>query len=114
MEITINGVTFSRLRSLNIKRELRRTEIKYNTKGDMLIDLVNRKYLLEADFGLLTESEMKTLRELSAEIFVSVTFNAPEGVVTEDFHISDEPAPAVTTVNGITMYGGVRLVLKQK
>lgn len=114
MQITIDGVPFSNVTELNVKREMRRTEIRYNTRGDMLIDLVNRKYLLEVGFGLLTEAELSALRSLSEKIFVSVTFDAPEGRITENFHISDEPAPFVSTVNGIKMYGGVRLTLKQK
>ncbi len=114
MKITIDGVEFDGVTELNAKRGIRRTDIRYNTQGDMLIDLVARKYQLEVTFGLLSEDELKSLRELSAKIFVSVTFEAPEGEVTADFHISDEPAPAVTTVNGVRMYGGVKLIMKQR
>ncbi|MCH5205428.1 MAG: hypothetical protein J1F09_00655 [Oscillospiraceae bacterium] len=114
MRITIDDAEFGNVTELNVKRELRRTDIRYNTQGDMLIDLVNRKYLLEVTFGLLSESELSTLRELSKKIFVSVTFDSPEGEITEDFHISDEPAPALTRVNGVRMYGGVKLTMKQR
>ena len=119
MQITIDGVPFSNVTELNVKREMRRTEIRYNTRGDMLIDLVNRKYKLTVRFGLLTEKELKLLRGLTKEIFVTVKFPAPEsdtddGMVTGEFHISDEPAPTVTVVNGITMFGGVELVMRQK
>ena len=79
-----------------------------------MIDMVCRKYALEVTFGLLTESELKTLRDLSQRIFVSVKFSSPEGDVTADFHISDEPAPELTVVNGAKMYGGVKLTMKQK
>ena len=44
----------------------------------------------------------------------SKTGSADGGLVTGEFHISDEPAPTVTTVNGVTMYGGVELVMLQK
>lgn len=114
MKITINGVVFANLTELKINRELRKTEIRYNTRGDMLIDMVARKYALEASFGLMTESELKKLRAITQNIFVSVTFNAPEGEVSADFHISDEPAAALKTVNGVKMYGGVKLSMKQK
>ena len=114
MTIWINDIGFSRVTELSAKRELRCTDIHYNTQGDMLIDLVNRKYKLTVHFGLLTESEMKQLRTLCSEIFVTVVFPAPEGEVTAEFHIADEPAPAVTVVNGVTMYGGVELVMLQK
>lgn len=114
MKITINSIVFDKVTELSAKRETRRTEIHYNTQGDMLIDLVNRKYRLTVLFGLLTENELAQLRELSQEIFVTVTFPAPEGEVTADFHIAEEPAPAVTTVNGVVMYGGVKLVMLQK
>ena len=99
---------------LTAERETRRTDIHYNTQGDMLIDLVNRKYEVEAVFGLLTEKELKSLREQTQEIFAEVRFSAPEGEVCEDFHISEEPAPMVTTVNGVTMYGGVKMLMKQR
>lgn len=114
MTITINGVQFDKVTELTAERETRRTEIHYNTQGDMLIDLVNRKYRLKVLFGLLSENELKQLRELCSEIFVTVGFHAPEGDVTADFHIADEPAPQVTTVNGVAMYGGVELVFLQK
>ena len=76
--------------------------------------------LLTVRFGLLTSKELEQLRSLTKEIFVTVKFPAPEGesadggLVTGEFHISDEPAPTVTTVNGVTMYGGVELVMLQK
>lgn len=114
MKITIDNNTFKNVTELNVKRELRQTDIRYNTQGDMLIDMVNRKYALEVTFGLLTKSELELLRSLSEKIFVSVTFTAPEGEVTADFHISDEPAPQIARVNGVTMYGGVRFTMKQR
>lgn len=114
MKITINDEVFNNVTELRVDRELRRTEIRYNTRGDMLIDMVARKYALEVSFGLLTENELKKLRALSQSIFVSVTFNAPEGKITADFHISEEPAAEVKTINGVRMYGGVTLLMKQK
>ena len=43
MTITINGTQFDKVTELSADREARRTEINYNTQGDLLIDLVNRK-----------------------------------------------------------------------
>lgn len=114
MTITINGIEFDKVTELSADRETRCTEIHYNTQGDMLIDLVNRKYRLTVLFGLLTEQELKQLRSLTREIFVTVKFPAPEGEETGEFHITDEPAPAVTVVNGIRMYGGIKLTMMQK
>ena len=113
MRITVNDEIFD-VTELRVDRELRKTEIRYNTRGDMLIDMVARKYALEVSFGLLTENELKKLRALSQEIFVSVTFDAPEGKVTAEFHVSDEPAAEIKSVNGVRMYGGVKLVMKQR
>lgn len=114
MTIEINGVSFAKVTELNAQRKTRRTEIRYNTRGDMLIDLVNRKYEVTVVFGLLTESELKALREQTEPIFARVRFTAPEGEVCEEFHITEEPAPTVTAVNGVTMYGGVKLLMKQR
>ena len=114
MEITINDTEFDNVTELNIQRAARRTELRYNTQGDLLIDLVNRKYEVDVIFGLLTEKELKALREAASEIFVTVRLDAPEGEITEEFHISDEPAPTVTRINGVVMYSGVKLHLKQK
>ena len=114
MKITINDEVFDNVTELRVDRELRKTQVRYNTRGDMLIDLVARKYALEVSFGLMTDYELKRLRELSQNIFVSVTFDSPEGKITADFHISGEPAAEVKTVNGVRMYGGVTLLMKQK
>lgn len=114
MRITINNEVFTNVTELHVDRELRKSDIRYNTRGDMLIDVVARKYSLSVSFGLMTENELKKLRELSRETFVSVSFHSPEGDVTEDFHISNEPAAEIKTVNGVRMYGGVKLEMKQK
>lgn len=114
MKITIDDKVFTNVTEINVKRELRQTEVRYNTRGDLLIDMVARKYLLEVSFGLMSEAELKALRELIEEIFVSVTFDAPEGKITREFHVSDMPAFQVKKVNGVKMYGGVKLIFKQK
>ncbi len=114
MTIYINDTPFDKLTVFSADRETRRTEINYNTQGDMLIDLVNRKYRLKAVFGLLTESELAQLRALTAEIFVRVRFPAPEGMTQSDFHVIDEPAPAVTEINGVKMYSGTELTFLEK
>ncbi|MBQ8195786.1 MAG: hypothetical protein IJZ47_10515 [Oscillospiraceae bacterium] len=114
MTIYINGVAFDKVTVLSADRETRRTEINYNTQGDMLIDLVNRKYRLKVVFGLLTGEELASLRSLTAEIFVTVRFTAPEGEVEAQFHVVNEPAPAVTKVNGVTLYSGTELIFLQK
>ena len=114
MRIELNGEVFDNVTELNIQRETRQTEVRYNTQGDMLIDLVNRKYRIEAVFGLLTEGELARLRGQTADIFVRVRLTAPEGEIDEDFHVSNEPAPKLTYVNGVAMYGGVKLVMRQK
>ena len=69
---------------------------------------------MQHGFTLLTEKELKRLRNVTENIFVTVSFPAPEGQVTAEFHVSGEPAPVVTTVNGVTMYSGVELTLLQK
>lgn len=114
MKITINDEVFTGVTELKVDRELRKTEIRYNTQGDMLIDVVARKYVLEVSFGLMTENELKKLRKLTNLVFVNVTFTSPEGELTESFHISDEPAAVVKEVNGVRMYGGVKLTMRQK
>ncbi len=114
MTIYINNVAFDKVTVFSADRETRRTEINYNTQGDMLIDLVNRKYRLRVIFGLLTEFELAALRSLTKEIFVSVRFSAPEGETEHEFHVINEPAPAVTKVNGVTMYSGTELIFLQK
>lgn len=114
MTITINDEVFTNVTELHVNRELRKSDIRYNTRGDMLIDVVARKYALSVTFGLMTETELKKLRELTREIFVSVSFHSPEGDVSEDFHVSNEPAAEIKTVNGVRMYGGVKLEMKQK
>ena len=113
MKITIDGAEYQ-CASVNIKRELRRTDINYNTQGDMLIDLVRRKYCLEVTFGILTELEADILRANCEQIFVNVGFDSPEGYLEKEFHVMNEPAFEVTTVNNTKMYGGIKIVFKEK
>lgn len=114
MNITINDEEFTNVTELHVDRELRKSDLRYNTFGDLLIDVVARKYSLSVSFGLMTEQELKKLRLLTKNIFVTVSFHSPEGEVSEQFHISNEPAAEVKTVNGVKMYGGVKLEMKQK
>lgn len=114
MKITINDVEFNNVTELHANRELRQSEVRCNVLGELLIDLVTRKYALSVTFGLMTESELKKLRQLTKNIFVTVSFHAPEGQITSSFHVSNEPAAEVKIVNGIRMYGGVTLEMKQK
>lgn len=113
MIIKIGGTDFE-CKSIDIRRELRRTDITYNTQGDMLIDLVRRKYCIEAVFGLLTEIEASSLREKCESIFVTVGFNAPEGYLEKEFHVMNEPAFETTAIDGMKMYGGIKLIFKEK
>ncbi len=114
MKITINDVEFDNVTELHVNRELRQSDVRCNAFGDLLIDVVSRKYALVVTFGLMTENELKKLRQLTKNIFVTVSFHAPEGEVSSSFHISNEPAAEVKTVNGVKMYGGVKLEMKQK
>lgn len=114
MTIYINGTKFDKVTELSADRVARRTTVNYNTDGDMLIDLVNRKYKLRVVFGMLTKGELAVLRELTKDIFVTVKFTAPEGEVEAEFHISEEPAPQLCTVNGVEMYSGTELIMQQK
>ena len=114
MTVKLNDISFDKVTELRADRIARRTEVRYNTQGDLLIDLVNRKYEAEIVFALLTEQELKTLREVTGGIFVKAQFPAPEGDVCGDFYVAEEPAPTVTQVGSVTMYGGVKLRLIQK
>lgn len=114
MTIYINGTKFDKVTELSADRVARRTAVNYNTDGDMLIDLVNRKYKLRVVFGMLTKGELAALRELTKDIFVTVRFTAPEGEVEAEFHISEEPAPQLCTLNGVEMYSGTELIMQQK
>ncbi|MCH5195771.1 MAG: hypothetical protein J1F28_03600 [Oscillospiraceae bacterium] len=113
MTITIGGFDFM-CTHVDLKRELRRTDIRYNTQGDMLIDLVRRKYRLEVTFGLLTSLEIEALRANCEQIFVKVGFDSPEGRLVREFHVMNEPAPIITTVNDVNLYGGVKIVFMEK
>ena len=74
MTIWINNIGFNSVTELSAKRKLRRTDIRYNTQGDMLIDLVNRKYRLTVRFGLVTSKELEQLRKYKQFKIVNIYF----------------------------------------
>ena len=113
MTVTIGGSDF-KCAHVDLKRVLRRTDIRYNTKGDMLIDLVRRKYRLVVTFGVLTALEAEILRKNCEQIFVTVGFDSPEGRITREFHVMSEPAAIISTVNDVDLYGGVKIVFEEK
>lgn len=114
MDIYINSMKVPKVLDYSIKRVTRNTKTEYNANGDMLIDIVARKYILELSLGMLTQNELMALYAETQEPFFKVTATSPqEGEFTSWYHLAEEPAEVALSAGGVT-YKALRLVMEEQ
>jgi hypothetical protein len=97
------------------QRNARNTKTEYNANGDMLIDMVNRKFTLTVYLGQLTQEEMAQLYEKTEPVFFPVSFFSPfHGAIQREFFLSCQPAHLDFTYGGQVYYKATKLVLEEK
>lgn len=101
--------------SYSADRVTRNTRTEYNANGDLLIDLVSRKYKLTVYLGQLDASEMQRLLQETEAAFFTVAFYSPVyGEIERQFHLEEQPAEIEYTADGKPVYGALKLLLEEK
>lgn len=103
-----------KIKSFSAEHKTRRTEIEYNTKGDLLIDLVARKYTLKIGFGVLSSAEVAIVREKTEGVFCEVIFPYGSETITRDFHVISTPFSFLCENSDGKYYSDIELVLEEK
>lgn len=76
-----------------VDKAIRRTDVKYNANGDMLVDMVSRKYQLTVYLGMMSDEEYRSFMQETEDIFFTVTFYCPlYGEMTKQFFLKARPA----------------------
>ena len=113
--ISFNGKKLSKIIDYSVDRKTRKTSTEYNANGDMLIDMISRKYTLSLILGPLTEAELWEIYSITEAIFFTVKFTCPHmGELTREFHLGKEPSTILAFSEKGIRYKNVKLVLEEK
>lgn len=114
-ELYFNGWKVPKVLSYSADRNTRNTRTEYNANGDLLIDLVSRKYTLTVYLGRLSGEEMKRLLQETEPVFFTAAFYSPVyGEVQRSFHLAEQPAEIEYEADGKPVYGALKLVLEEQ
>lgn len=109
-ELEVPGVI-----TYSAERNTRNTTVEYNADGEMLIDIVNRKFTLTVYLDGLTSAQLHSIYEQTEAVFFPVTFFTPQfGEIQRSFHLSCEPAETQFIYNGTVYYKAIKLTLEEK
>lgn len=116
MDLYIETYKVPKLISVEVKPHTRKTEIMYNTRGDMLIDQTARKYTVTAELGELSKDELQMISTLTSQIFFNLTFFSPVfGDITRQFHLSEFPAVVRReNYDGTPIFAPMKLVMEER
>ena len=115
MDLYFNDYKLPNVISCQTQRITRNTRTEYNADGDMLIDLVSRKYNLVIHLGGLSSAETQNLFKITDKIFFKVSFESPvSGSITADFHMREQTAETNFVHEGVTYYKTLKLVLEER
>lgn len=115
MDIFFNDYKLPNVISCEVRRVTRNTMTEYNAQGDMLIDVVSRKYSLTVYLSGLPSTDLTRLFSITGNTFFSVDFESPvEGQVCRQFHMREQVAQTDYISQGITYYKALKLVLEER
>lgn len=115
MELYFGSLCVPKVISYKADRETRKTKVEYNANGDMLIDMVNRKFKLTVMLGQLTEEEMSSVLAATEPVFFPVTFYTPVfGEIQRQFHVEEQPCEVQYSTEDGAAYKAVKLVLEER
>ena len=90
------------------------TKAERNSKGDMQIDLINKKFKVEVSWKILTQQEMtQILNALESSVTFKVEFLDPQtgSMITRDFYKGDRTIPIFDFKNGVARYKDFKISL---
>ena len=90
------------------------TKAERNSKGDMQIDLIAKKYKLELSWKVLEQADMtKILNTLESNITFKVEFINPQtgSTITRQFYKGDRTMPFLDFKNGVARYKDFKISL---
>lgn len=115
MDLYFNDLRVPQVITYNAERRTRNSAPEYNANGDMIIDLVNRKYTLTVYLGRLDETQAAAVFTQTAAAFFAVTFySALYGEIQREFHLADEPMEIDYIHTDNVCYKATKLVLEEK
>lgn len=115
IEIRFNNYVVPNLITYSADKVLRSSNISYNANGDMLVDMVSRKYLLTVYVGICNNEQYASLLSQTNTIFFPVTFfSASEGVVTRKFFMRKQPQKLKLFANDTPYYEAAVLQLEEQ
>ncbi|MCL2107763.1 MAG: hypothetical protein FWH20_00260 [Oscillospiraceae bacterium] len=114
MNVYFNHQPIPGILSCTVKRAARNTRTDYNSRGDMLIDFINRKHLLTLHLGGLDSEQLYYIFSFANNPYISVTFDSPmTELTTANFFLKEQVAETNYVLDGITYYKAFKLVLEE-
>ena len=113
MELYFNNLLVPKVAGFSAERKTRGSRVSYNCNGDMLVDVVARKFTLTVTLGELTAEELGAVMRETENVFFNVSFyTAAYGEVQRKFHLAAQPEQIDFSEGGRTYYKATRLVLE--
>jgi hypothetical protein len=113
--LKFNGVLIPNVVTYNAVLKTRGAKITYNANGDMLTDLLPRKYHITAHLEKLSRTQLSGIYSLTEENeFFTVTFLAPNGIQDKVFFLEEKPAEIDFIHGEECYYKDLKLELEEK
>ena len=112
--MNINGTEIKTPKALTV--DLENIDIKHTTaSGKIIIDRVRNKYILEAEWGALTDAEYTAIKNaINANAIFQVEFPNGTGNVSAFFCCSSLSAPKYSNVDGVISWKGLSATFEQQ
>lgn len=115
MELYFGTYAIPKVITYEAVRNARNAKVEYNANGDMMVDLINRKFTLTVYLGQMTQEETQRLFTETEPVFFWVSFFSPShGALKREFYMASQPSHFDFTYGGQVYYKATKLVLEEK